>query len=226
MPIVPLPPRILACRTLPAAHGALLSAFGIDSTRHGSLGLLTCDQDDSLYVALDHGTKFADVEVVFARSFYAGAAYPSGPLSGEILGVFGADDPDSIHEALRAAERGLREEICFYEPEGGGPPFFPHVITETGRYLSEQAGIEPGAPMAYLIAPPLEAVIGMDAALKAADVRLVKHFDPPTETNFGGGYLAGELAALEASARAFTEAILDVAARPQAGLRRPGYARR
>jgi ethanolamine utilization protein EutL len=203
-----------------------MQAFGVDTSRDTSLGLLTCDQDDSLYVALDHGTKFADVEVVFARSFYAGAPYPSGPFSGEILGIFAAKEPDSIEEALGASLRGLREEICFYEPEGGGPAFFPHVITETGRYLSSEAGIEPGAPMAYLIAPPLEAVIGMDAALKAAKVTLVKHFDPPTETNFGGGYLAGELAALEASARAFTEAVLDVTAKPQAGFRRPGYARR
>jgi ethanolamine utilization protein EutL len=224
--IVPLPPKILACRALPAADPQLTRAFGLDPDRYTSLGLLTCDQDDSLYVALDHGTKYADVDVVFARSFYAGSSYPSGPLSGEILGIFGARDPDSIEEALTAAVRGLREEICFYEPEGGGPPFFPHVITETGRYLSREGGIEPGAPMAYLIAPPLEAVIGMDAALKAAEVRLVKHFDPPTETNFGGGYLAGELHALEAAARAFTEAVLDVAAKPQTGLRRPGYARR
>ena len=226
MRIVPLPPKILACRALPKAHRSLMEAFGVDTTRYTSLGLLTCDQDDSLYVALDHGTKFADVDVVFARSFYAGSPYPSGPFSGEILGIFAAREPDSIEEALAASSRGLREEICFYEPEGGGPAFFPHVITETGRYLSKEAGIEPGAPMAYLIAPPLEAVIGMDAALKAAEVTLVKHFDPPTETNFGGGYLAGELHALEASARAFADAVLDVTAKPQAALRRPGYSRR
>ncbi len=224
--IIAQPPKVLSCRAIPAANTQLLTAFGIDPKRYTSLGLLTCDQDDSLYVALDHGTKFADVEVVFAKSFYAGSPYPSGPLSGEILGIFASDDPDSIEEALGAATKALREEICFYEPEGGGPAFFPHVITETGRYLSADAGIEAGDPMAYLIAPPMEAVIAMDAALKAADVALVKHFDPPTETNFGGGFLAGDLPALEAAARAFTEAVLDVAKRPQAGLRRPDYARR
>ena len=31
---------------------------------------------------------------------------------------------------------------------------------------------------------------------------------------------------MEAAARAFTEAVLDVAQRPQSGMRRPGYARR
>jgi ethanolamine utilization protein EutL len=224
--ILPLPPKVLSCRVLPAADEALRRSFGLDPGRFVALGLLTCDQDDSLYVALDHATKFAAVEVVFARSLYAGAAHASGPLSGEILGVLGAAEPDSIEEGLAAAVRALESEICFYAPEGGGPAFFPHVIAETGRYLSAQAAIAAGAPMAYLIAPPMEATIGLDAALKVADVRLVKHFPPPTETNFAGGYLAGELPALEAAARAFAEAVLDVAARPHAGLRRPGYRRR
>ena len=226
MRIVPLAPKILACRELPAADAALLASMGIDVERFGSLGLLTCDQDDSLYVALDHATKFAEVEVMFARSFYAGSAHGSGPFSGEILGILGAAEPDSVQEGLRAAARGLEESICFYEPEGGGPAFFPHVIAETGRYLSKEAGLAPGEPMAYLIAPPLESVIALDAALKAANVRLVKHFPPPTETNFGGGYLAGDLPSLEAAARAFTEAVLDVASRPHAGIRRADHERR
>lgn len=33
--------------------------------------------------------------------------------------------------------------------------------------------------MAYLIAPPLEAAVGLDAALKAADVKLKTYLRPP-----------------------------------------------
>jgi ethanolamine utilization protein EutL len=68
--------------------------------------------------------------------------------------------------------------------------------------------------MAYLIAPPMESVIALDAALKAGDVRLVKHFKPPTETNFGGGYLSGRLDMLEAAARAFSEALIHLSQTP------------
>lgn len=225
MRIVPVAAKILSCRTLPAADPALLAGYGVDAGRFTSIGLLTCDQDDSLYAALDHATKFAEVEVVFARSFYAGASHSSGPFSGEILGILAGAEPDSVAIGLQAAIRGLEEDICFYQPEGGGPSFFPHVIAETGRYLSAQAGIAAGEPLAYLIAPPMEAAIGLDAALKAADVRMVKCFPPPTETNFAGGYLAGELHALQASARAFAEAVLDVAARPASGLQRSGERR-
>jgi ethanolamine utilization protein EutL len=109
---------------------------------------------------------------------------------------------------------------------GGGPAFFPHVIAETGRYLSREAGIAPGEPLGYLIAPPLEATIALDAALKAADVRLLKYFPPPTETNFAGAYITGALHAVEAAAAAFAEAVVDVARRPLAALRTPGYRRR
>jgi ethanolamine utilization protein EutL len=225
--IVAIPPKILACRALPDAHPALLSAIaGLDPERHRALGLLTCDQDDSLYAALDHATKFADVDVVFARSLYAGAAHASGPFSGEIMGVLAAPEPDSIEEGLAAAAAALAHEICFYEPVGGGPAFFPHVIAETGRYLSREAGIAPGEPLGYLIAPPLEATIALDAALKAADVRLLKYFPPPTETNFAGAYITGALHAVEAAAAAFAEAVVDVARRPLAALRTPGYRRR
>jgi ethanolamine utilization cobalamin adenosyltransferase len=68
--------------------------------------------------------------------------------------------------------------------------------------------------MAYLIAPPLESMVGLDAALKAAPVRLAKWFGPPSETNFGGGYLVGDLPSCEAAARAFAAAVVDVARAP------------
>jgi ethanolamine utilization cobalamin adenosyltransferase len=71
-----------------------------------------------------------------------------------------------------------------------------------------------GGALAYLIAPPLESIVGLDAACKAARTTLAKWFGPPSETNFGGGYLVGEQAACEAAARAFAEAVVDVCRAP------------
>src|SRR5262245_59667647 len=83
----PLRPRALAVRTIPRADEALAEKLGLpDGLR--ALGMLTCTSDDALYVALDEGTKAAPVEVVYARSFYAGSAHPSGPLSGEAIGIY------------------------------------------------------------------------------------------------------------------------------------------
>jgi ethanolamine utilization protein EutL len=210
----PLPPRVLALRTIPRVDEALAAEWKLPEDLR-AVGLVTCTSDDALYVALDEGTKAAPVEVVYARSFYAGAAHASGPLSGEAIGVYAARDPDQIRAALDACVRTLETEAWFYAADAKKElAFFPHVVRASGNYLSRQANISPGQPLAYLIAPPLESMIGLDAALKAATVRLAKWFGPPSETNFGGGYLVGDLPACEAAARAFAAAVVDVARAP------------
>ena len=210
----PLKPRVLALRTIPRVDEQLAAEWKLpDGLR--AVGMLTCSSDDALFVALDEGTKAAPVEVVYARSFYAGSSYPSGPLSGEAIGVYAARDPDEVREALDACVRTLEREAWFYAAdERQELAFFPHVVRATGTYLSREAGIAAGAPMAYLIAPPLESMVALDAAIKAASVRVAKWFGPPTETNFGGGYLVGDLPACEAAARAFAAAVVDIARAP------------
>lgn len=211
MILEPIPPKILSMRRIYHAHPSVLRAYGADPDRHTSLGLITCDQDDSTYVALDEATKHAPIEVVFARSFYAGSGHASGRLSGEILGVIAAADPEEIEEGLRALRQCLEFDACFYKADAQGSiTLFPHVIASLGHYLSRQGGLNPGDAMAYLVAPPMEASIGIDAALKASDVQAVKIFPPPTETNFAAAWLTGDLEACQAAAAAFAEAVIDV----------------
>jgi len=54
----------------------------------------------------------------------------------------------------------------------------------------------------------------LDVALKAADVRLVAFYGPPSETNFGGGLLTGSQSACKAACDAFAEAVKFVADNP------------
>lgn len=211
MILEPIYPKILSVRRLHNAHPSLLEAYGADPSKHSSLGLITCDQDDSTYVALDEATKHSPVDVVYAKSFYAGAAHASGRLSGEILGVIAGANPDEIEEGLKAAIRCLDHDACFYTADADGTiAVFPHVISSLGYYLSEQAGLKLGDSMAYLVAPPMEASIALDAALKAADVRAAKIFPPPTETNFAAAWLTGELPECQAAAEAFAEMVVRV----------------
>lgn len=216
MILQPLPPRILSLRRIPDADPALLAAYGADPTRHRSLGLVTVDQDDPTYVALDEATKHADVDVVFAKSFYAGAAHASGPLSGEILGVLAARTPTDVDEGMSALVRCLESDARFYAADAAKKTaVFPHVVSSLGRYLSALAGLSPGDSMAYLVAPPMEATIALDMALKAASVRAAKIFPPPSETNFASAWLTGPLEECEAAAMAYCEAVVRVAANPK-----------
>ncbi len=225
--LVDLWPRILACRVIEQVDAQLASSLGLDPARHVSAGLITCDEDDALYVALDEATKHAGVDVVFAKSFYAGAKHASGPFSGEILGVLAGADPDEVAEGVWACTSHLKEAVRFQTfPGDDQPAFLAHVVTESGAYLAPQAGVAVGDPIAYLIAPPLESVFAVDAALKAADVKLGKLIPPPSETNFGGAFLSGTLGELQAARDAFVEAVRAVARSPKQDARRPNRLRR
>ena len=93
-------------------------------------------------------------------------------------------------------------------------PYLAQTVSRSGSFLSKEAGVPIGTPLAYLIAPPLESMYAMDAALKAADVVLCKLYNPPSETNFGGGLLSGTRSACEAACEAFRTAVAEVAANP------------
>ena len=93
--------------------------------------------------------------------------------------------------------------------------YYAHTVSRTGSYLSSVAGIKEGEALAYLIAPPLESIYGLDAAMKAADVDLVEFFAPPSETNFGGGLLTGTQSACRAACNAFAETVKMIAENPQ-----------
>ena len=216
MILEPIVPTVLSVRRLPNADPAMIRAYGGDPSKHTSLGLVTVDQDDPTYVALDEATKHAPVDVIFAKSFYAGSAHASGRLSGEILGVLAASEPEAIEHGLEALLRCLQHDACFYDADGKKTvSVFPHVIASLGEYLSKEAGLAPGDPMAYLVAPPIEASIALDAALKAANVRAVKIMTPPTETNFAAAWLTGTLDECEAAAVAYAAAVVDVANAPK-----------
>jgi ethanolamine utilization protein EutL len=216
----PVKPRPLAVRTIPDAAPELAAALGLPPGRR-ALAMVTATSDDALFAALDQGTKASAADVVYAKSFYAGSGYPSGPLSGECIGIYAGREPAEVEAAMEACLAYLEHEAWFYAVEAAGHPtqpviFFPHVIASLGRYLAPLADAPVGSAMAYLIAPPLESVVGLDAAAKAARVRLAKWFGPPSETNFGGGYLVGDQPACEAAARAFAAAIIDVCRQPSA----------
>ena len=206
-----IPVSILALRYIPGADPRLAKALGAPKGRT-SLGILTTDCDDATYIALDAATKAADVEVAYARSFYAGAANASTPNAGEVIGILAAPNPGAMKSGMDAAIAALGR-IGF--EDANGVPYLAHTVSSVGSFLAREAGVPLGSAIAYLIAPPLEGMYAMDAALKAADVMLCKLYAPPSETNFGGGLLAGTQSACQAACDAFAQAVKEVAHNPK-----------
>lgn len=208
-----IPVKVLAVRYLANASPALCKGLGAPKG-YPSLGLLTTDSDDATYIALDAATKAADVKVCYGRSFYAGAANASTPNAGEVIGILAGSTPGAVRSGMEAALSTL-ERVGF--DQTGEVPYLAHTVSSVGSYLAREAGVPEGAAIAYLIAPPLEAMYAMDSALKAADVKLCKLYEPPSETNFGGGLLTGTQSACDAACAAFADAVAEVAARPREG---------
>ena len=207
------PVKVLAVRYLANASPALCKALGAPKG-YPSLAMLTTDSDDATYIALDAATKAADVKVCYGRSSYAGAANASTPNAGEVIGILAGATPGAVRSGMEAALSTL-ERVGF--DQTGQVPFLAHTVSSVGSYLAKEAGVPEGSAIAYLIAPPLEAMYAMDSALKAADVKLCKLYTPPSETNFGGGLLSGTQSACDAACAAFAEAVAEVAARPREG---------
>lgn len=206
-----IPVKVLAVRYLANASPSLCRALGAP-VGYPSLGLLTTDCDDATYIALDAATKAADVEVAYGRSFYGGAANASTPNAGEVMGILAGQTPGAVRSGMDAALAAL-QRVGFSETNK--VPYLAHTVSSTGLFLAKEAGVKPGTALAYLIAPPLEGMYALDAALKAADVRLCKLYQPPSETNFGGGLLSGTQSACQAACAAFADAVKEVAERPK-----------
>jgi len=210
----PIRAHILAARLIPRVSAGYAATLGL---RPGltSLGLITADNDDALYVSIDEATKMAEIEVIYAHSFYAGSKHASGKYSGEIIAMLAGADLEEVRSGMDAAVRYLETRALWYSADSeDGVTFFPHIVSQIGSYLAGLTGLPLKSSIAYLVAPPLEGCLALDAALKAAAVEIAAYTAPPSETNFMGAMLSGEQSACEAAALAFRDTVLDAARRP------------
>lgn len=206
--------NVLSVKIIPNADAALAEQLSLKPGMR-SLGIITSDCDDVTYVALDEATKASDVEVMYAKSMYAGAANASTKLAGEVIGILAGPSPAEVNSGLSVAVQVIENDASFISAnDDDSIPYFAHVVSRSGSFLSEQANIQEGEAIAYLIAPPLEAMVGLDAALKAADVQMGVFYGPPSETNFGGALLTGSQSACKAACGAFAQAVQNVADNP------------
>ncbi len=205
---------VLSMKVIPNVDSALAKELSL-KPEHRSLGIVTSDCDDVTYVALDEATKAADVEVVYGKSMYAGAGNASTKLAGEVIGIIAGPSPAEINSGLNVISQVIEAGASFYSAnDEDSIVYFAHVVSRSGSFLSQQAAIPEGEAIAYVIAPPLEAMVALDAAMKAADVRMGVFYGPPSETNFGGALLTGSQSACKAACVAFEQAVKAIADNP------------
>lgn len=204
---------ICAMQLIPNVNNDLKKQLNIQE--NSSVGIVTLTLDDVGFVALDEATKSAAVDVVYASSFYAGSDYPSGPLSGEFIGIIAGKSPEEVKSGLDAIKQNVASSLYFEQINGCSDHLlFAKTISSCGTYFSKEYNVATGQALAYLIAPPIEAIVAVDAALKSADVEVCELFSPPTETNFAGAVLKGSQSSCEAAVVAFREKVHELAKQP------------
>ena len=206
--------KVLSVKMIPNVDQAMIRELSLPEG-HRSVGIFTCDIDDVGYTAIDEATKRADVKVAYAKSFYGGAVNANSKLAGEFIAILSGANPAEVKSGIDATIDFLENDACFYScNDDDSICYFAHCISRSGSFLSKEAGIEEGEAIAYLIAPPIEAIYAVDAALKAADVTMAVFYGPPSETNFGGALLTGSQSACKAACDAFANAVQYVADNP------------
>jgi ethanolamine utilization protein EutL len=209
-----LRPTILSARIIPSVSPGLAKELNLTSEQK-SVAMITSDADDISYIALDEATKAAKVSVVYAKSMYAGAANASTKLAGEFYGAIAGPNPGEVKAGLKTIFAFFEGGVTFISAnEDNSIIYLSHCIARSGTYLSKENGIEAGSAIAYCVAPPLESVYATDAALKAADVRIIAFIGPPSQTNFAGALFTGTQSACKAACEAYAAAVIEVADDP------------
>jgi ethanolamine utilization protein EutL len=205
---------LLSVRLIPNVHPDMAKELELRPEER-SLGLVTTGIDDPLYIGGDDATKKANVRVAYCKSMYAGGAYPSAPLSGEGILILAGPDPAEVTAGLNAV-MAMVDEIHYATVKCRGEDlvYMTYVISNSGSFLSAEAGVDRGTPLAYVTAPPLEGTYAFERALKAANVSTGVFWGPPTETNYMGALMYGTQSACRAACRAFEDACYAVATDP------------
>lgn len=207
----------LVCqKIIPNMDQGLAEQFNLPA-RYKSLAVFTASIDDIVFIAVDEATKKADVEVIYCESTFSALDDPYAKLSGEAIALLAAPNPAEARAGLDAAVDHVRNGAYYVNAdEAGESIYMAHTISASGTYLSKMCDVQAGTAMAYCMAPPVEMFYAVDAALKAADVKIGAFFNPPLNTtNIAGAILVGTQSACKAACDAFAEACIYVANNPK-----------
>lgn len=131
--------NVLSVQVIPNVDAALAEQLGLTLGMR-SLGIVTSDCDDVTYVALDEATKAAEVEVVYAKSMYAGAANASTKLAGEVIGIIAGPSPAEITSGLSVVTQVIEQEASFISAnDDDSIVYFAHVVSRSGSVLIKRS---------------------------------------------------------------------------------------
>lgn len=194
-------------KIIPHITQAYRELWGI-SENHNSAGIIACDNEDVMWLALDDATKKAKIDIVHAETVYGGMAYSWSLYGGEITAILSGETVADVQNGVHYIKDYIEKKSAFYvldEEETLG--YYADWIPRAGKYYQKKLGIPEGTSFAYLVSTPVESTYALDKALKASDTKVAELFLPPTRVNTGGAVLTGTESACRAAVQAFAAAV-------------------
>ena len=134
-------PNILSVRLISNLSQDIFHTLRLSAGQR-SIGIVTADSDDVLYTALDEATKDDQVEVVYAKSMYAGADNATTKYAGEAIGIIAGTTPDEVKSGLKSIMNYFESGDSFVSAnEDDSVVYYAHTVSRTGSYLSKCADI-------------------------------------------------------------------------------------
>ncbi|MGV8906406.1 MAG: ethanolamine utilization microcompartment protein EutL [Acetobacterium sp.] len=198
--------RVVSAKLLTAVEDALAAKFKLPQN-HGDMGAFTTEPDEAGYVAIDEATKEANIYAAYTKSSFGGIGCQNG---GQMFGIISGPSMDDVKVGLQYIVDFVSTKSGLYSAnDDGSITYYAQTVSSIGSYFAKRLDLPEGSAIAYLSAPPLEGLIGIDEALRSADVKIVEFWDAPTSSNRSGAILTGTRSDCDSACRAFASAVID-----------------
>lgn len=182
---------------------------------HESAGLVSCDNEDVLILALDDATKKDQIKVAHVQKAYVGGNRLLGEFTDACTAIISGPRVQDVRSALSHICDYV-ERKCAHYSTGPAPSvnWYADWVPRAGKYMQERLGISEDTAYCYLYSTPMESTYALDAAMKASNTSLAEVSDIVTRDNRIGAILTGSESACRAAVEAYSNAIERFAKSP------------
>lgn len=205
--------KLVANRLLTDVEDIMLEAYNLPEG-YVDIGLFETEFEGIGYVAADDATKKANVEVVSIHSTHGGSGLGKSN-DGHVFGIISGPMVSDVERGLRYVRNYIENEAGVYSiSEDDSVLIYAEYVSRIGKYFAKALDLKEGSSIAYLVAPSMYGVIGVDEALTLANVEVVKYWGDPTASNLCGAIVTGTQSQCQMAVEGFKNAIFDCAEEP------------
>ena len=182
---------------------------------HESVGLISCDNEEVLNLALDDATKKARIRVSHVQSAYVGGRNSANIFKDASMAIISGPKVQDVKSGLSHIEDYVNRHCCHYASQSDPEiTYYAAWTPRAGLYMRDRLGVPEGTAYCLLSSTPMESTYALDAAMKASNTELAEMSEIFTSDNKIFAFLTGTESACRSAVEAYCAAIDRFAANP------------